>query len=151
MVNLVVSLSIKRCPSAFMNVGTLKFDSQIFGCGKVYYSNSIIVTMYIVGEGLQRPQHRDHLWSIVHIIVSSFVTLIPNCLFVNIRIPYLIWHWNFPTKWSYCIEGIIQIHVLIPHRGCPSCHQFYSLLGHKRSEQWYYTSDLLVLCMTIYH
>jgi hypothetical protein len=24
-------------------------------------------------------------------------------------------------------------------------------LGHEHSAQWYYTSDLLVLCMTSYH
>jgi hypothetical protein len=27
--------------------------------------------MYIVGEGLQRPQHRDHLWSTVHSMFSK--------------------------------------------------------------------------------
>jgi hypothetical protein len=32
-----------------------------------------------------------------------------------------------------------------------SVHQFNLLLGHDRSEQWYNTSDLLVLYMTSYH
>jgi hypothetical protein len=44
MANLIVSLSIRRCPSKFMNV--MMWDhrisaNQIFGCGKVY---SIIIT-----------------------------------------------------------------------------------------------------------
>jgi hypothetical protein len=44
--NLIVSLSIGGCPSKFMHVmmwGPI-FDGEIFGCGKVYYSNSIIIT-----------------------------------------------------------------------------------------------------------
>jgi hypothetical protein len=44
--NLIVSLSIRR-KIKLMDVTIWEhstFDSQIFGCGKVYYSNSIIIT-----------------------------------------------------------------------------------------------------------
>jgi hypothetical protein len=40
------------------------FDTQIFGCGKVYYSNSIIITNFVQ-------------------------TLIPNCWFENVFPTYL--------------------------------------------------------------
>jgi hypothetical protein len=45
MVNLVVHPPIRRCPSKFMNVTMWEhrtFDSKIFGCGKVDYSDAII-------------------------------------------------------------------------------------------------------------
>jgi hypothetical protein len=45
MVNLIVNLSISRCPSKFMNVTMWEhctFGNKIFGYGKVYYSISII-------------------------------------------------------------------------------------------------------------
>jgi hypothetical protein len=61
-VNLVVCLSIRRRPSEFMNVMMwehLTFDNKIFGYGKVYYSNSIIITNLVQ-------------------------TLIPNCWFGNV-------------------------------------------------------------------
>jgi hypothetical protein len=60
-VNLVVRLSIRRCPSEFMNIMVWEhhtFDNKIFGCGKVYYSNSIITNL--------------------------MQTLIPNCWFENV-------------------------------------------------------------------
>jgi hypothetical protein len=47
MVNLVVRLSIRKCPSKFMNVTVWEHrtsDNKIFGCGKVYYSSFIIIT-----------------------------------------------------------------------------------------------------------
>jgi hypothetical protein len=62
MVNLVVRLSIRRCPSELMNVMIWEhrtFVNEIFGRGKVYYSNSIIITNLVQ-------------------------TLIPNCWFENI-------------------------------------------------------------------
>jgi hypothetical protein len=37
-------------------------------------------------------------------------------------------------KFSYGTLGIYQIHVLVPRRTCPSCHQFYLLLGREHSE-----------------
>jgi hypothetical protein len=61
-VNFVVSLSIRRCSSKFMNVTIWElctFDSQIFGCVKFYYYNSIIITNFVQ-------------------------TLIPSCWFENI-------------------------------------------------------------------
>jgi hypothetical protein len=33
---------------------------------------------------------------------------------------------------------------LSSRRSRPSCHQFYPLLVHEHSYQWYHTSDLLV-------
>jgi hypothetical protein len=42
---LVVRLPSRRCPSKFMNVTMWEhyaFDSKIFGCGSVDYSDSII-------------------------------------------------------------------------------------------------------------
>jgi len=46
-VNLVVSLTIRGGPVVFMNVPVKEhraLNHQIFRCGKVYYSNPIIVT-----------------------------------------------------------------------------------------------------------
>jgi hypothetical protein len=45
-----IYLPIRRCPSKFMNVTMWEhctFDSKIFWCGKVYYSNSIIITNFV--------------------------------------------------------------------------------------------------------
>jgi hypothetical protein len=39
----------------------------------------------------------------------------------------------------------------MPHTSCRSHNQVYLVLGNERSEQWYYSSDLLVFCMTSYH
>jgi hypothetical protein len=50
MVNLIVSPSIRRCPSNFMNVKMwdhFTLESQTFGCGKVYCSNFIIINNFI--------------------------------------------------------------------------------------------------------
>jgi hypothetical protein len=50
MINLIVSLSIRRCPSKFMNDTPWEhrtFDNQIFGYDKVYYPNSIIITTFV--------------------------------------------------------------------------------------------------------
>jgi hypothetical protein len=47
MVSLIVGLSVRRYPSKFMNVTRWEhctFDSQIFGCVKVYYSNCMLIT-----------------------------------------------------------------------------------------------------------
>ena len=47
-VNLVVSLTIRGGPGVFMNVPVREhraLNNQIFRCGKVYYSNPIIVTI----------------------------------------------------------------------------------------------------------
>jgi hypothetical protein len=49
MVNLAVSFSIRRYPSKIMISAMweyFSFDNQIFGRGKLYYSNSIIVTNF---------------------------------------------------------------------------------------------------------
>jgi hypothetical protein len=49
MVSSVVRLSIRKRPSEFMNVTVWEhtFDNKTFGCGKVYYSNSIIITNFV--------------------------------------------------------------------------------------------------------
>jgi hypothetical protein len=50
MVNLVVHLSIRRRSSEFINVAVWEhhtFGNNIFGCGKVYYSNSITITNFM--------------------------------------------------------------------------------------------------------
>jgi hypothetical protein len=50
MVNLVVRLSVRRCTSEFIDVTMREyrtFDNKIFGCGKVYYSNSILITNFV--------------------------------------------------------------------------------------------------------
>jgi hypothetical protein len=50
MVNLVAGLPIGRCPSKFMNVTMWEhctLDSKIFGCGKVDYSDSNIITNFM--------------------------------------------------------------------------------------------------------
>jgi hypothetical protein len=50
-VNLIVGFPIRRCQSVFMNVAMWKhctFDSDISGCFKVYYSNSIIINLHII-------------------------------------------------------------------------------------------------------
>jgi hypothetical protein len=38
------------------------------------------------------------------------------------------------------------LHALFPHRDCLFFHQFYPLLEHEYSEQWYETKEPLVLC-----
>jgi hypothetical protein len=66
MVYLIVSLSIGRCASKFMNVTVQEhctFDSQVFGFGKVYCANSIIITNFLQ-------------------------TLIPNCWFEKVFSKY---------------------------------------------------------------
>jgi hypothetical protein len=50
-VNLVVRLPIRKYPNKFMNVtmwGHRTFDSKIFGCDKVDYSESIIIIINFV-------------------------------------------------------------------------------------------------------
>jgi hypothetical protein len=45
-INFIFNLSVKKCPSKFINIAMwehFNFDSDIFGCGKVDYSNSIII------------------------------------------------------------------------------------------------------------
>jgi hypothetical protein len=49
-VNLVVHPSIRWCPSKFMYVMMWEhhtFDNKILGCGKICYSNSIIITNFV--------------------------------------------------------------------------------------------------------
>jgi hypothetical protein len=48
-VNFFVRLSIRRHTREFMivTVWERRFDFKIFGCGKVYYSNSIIMTNFV--------------------------------------------------------------------------------------------------------
>jgi hypothetical protein len=51
MINLVVGLPMRRCQSQFMNVTMWEhptFDSKIFGCSKVDYSDSIIITLLLL-------------------------------------------------------------------------------------------------------
>jgi hypothetical protein len=73
--NLVVCFPITRSPSVLMNAvmwkhGTL--DNYIFRCGKVHYSN--------------------------HIIITNFMYIpIPNCWFDNIKLSLRL-HWNLLTK-----------------------------------------------------
>jgi hypothetical protein len=53
---IAVSCLSKCSPSKFMNVTTYDhrtFDNQIFGCGKVYYSNSIIITNFVCLEEVE--------------------------------------------------------------------------------------------------
>jgi hypothetical protein len=50
MVNLVVRLPIRSCASKFTNVMMWvhrTFDNKIFECGKMYYSNSIIINNFM--------------------------------------------------------------------------------------------------------
>jgi hypothetical protein len=46
MVNLILCFSIRKCPSKFKSLiwEHCTFNSQIFECGKIYYSNFIILT-----------------------------------------------------------------------------------------------------------
>ena len=47
-ISLVLSLPIKRGPGVLMNVSLQEHravNNQIFLCGKVYYSNTVIVTV----------------------------------------------------------------------------------------------------------
>jgi hypothetical protein len=49
-INLIVSLPIRRGPGTFVNVSVRKhctFSNKIFGCGKVYYSNTIMITIFM--------------------------------------------------------------------------------------------------------
>jgi len=61
MINLIVNLPLRRGPGVFMN-GLVQepyaLKNQIFWCGKVYYSDTIIITVLMQ-------------------------TLIPNCQFKN--------------------------------------------------------------------
>ena len=46
MINIVVSIPIRRCPGVFMNVPVREdraLDKEIFWCGKFYYPNTIII------------------------------------------------------------------------------------------------------------
>jgi len=59
-VNLVVSLTIGGDPGVFMNVPVREhrvLNNQIFRCGKVCYSNSIIVTILIEAMYLLHYEH----------------------------------------------------------------------------------------------
>jgi hypothetical protein len=49
-IDLVVCLSIRRGPVVFMDAAMGQhgaFDNQVFRRGKVYYSNSIIITNFL--------------------------------------------------------------------------------------------------------
>jgi hypothetical protein len=49
-ISLVVCLSHRRCAAVFMNVVMREcctFHSYVFGCGKVFYSNSIVITDFV--------------------------------------------------------------------------------------------------------
>jgi hypothetical protein len=46
-VNLIAGFPIWRCPGIFMDAELWEHctsDCEIFGCGKIYYCNSIIIT-----------------------------------------------------------------------------------------------------------
>ena len=52
MINLIVSLPLQRGPGVFMNILVLEnqaLKNQILWCGKIYYSNTSIITilMYV--------------------------------------------------------------------------------------------------------
>jgi hypothetical protein len=50
MINLIVGFPIWRRKNIFIDVAMwehLTFDCEIFRCGKVYYSNSIIITNFV--------------------------------------------------------------------------------------------------------
>jgi hypothetical protein len=50
-VNLIVGVLIRRHPSIFMNVAMWEhcsFDCEIFRCGKILYTNSIIITDFVL-------------------------------------------------------------------------------------------------------
>jgi hypothetical protein len=70
MVNLFMGLSIRRCSIKFINIKMRKYftsDSEIFGYGKVYYSNSIKVSLFVClmcheevcGNGFTDPSFLD--------------------------------------------------------------------------------------------
>jgi hypothetical protein len=79
--------------------------------------------------------------------MAKFTTLIPLPLLISCKHSFTIVDLKMsplptlalksPNKFSYNIEEIFEIHVhaLVPHRSCPSYHQFYPLLCHERSEQ----------------
>jgi hypothetical protein len=124
MVNFVVSLSIRIRPSKFINVKMWEhwaFDKHIFW----------------MWQNLLPYLHYYHLF---HSTFSVWKYL-----------SYLLWHWNFLTKFSDGFYGIFRIPVLIFLRIRLSYHQYYSLFAHEHSERLYHTSDVLVLCTSSCH
>jgi hypothetical protein len=72
MVNFILSLSIRRCPSKFMNIAIWERCSfEIFRYGKIYYLDFII-------------------------IINFVYTLILNCWFENSSVPAMAM--KFPIK-----------------------------------------------------
>jgi hypothetical protein len=48
--NLIVILSVRRCPNKFMNLTMWElctFDCEVFRCGKDHYSNSIFIANFV--------------------------------------------------------------------------------------------------------
>jgi hypothetical protein len=80
----------------------------VFRCGKVYYSNSIIITNFV--------------W-----------TLVPDCRFENVFPAYF--RIELSNKISMRISVTDQIHVLLRHRSCPSHHRSYRQMGRARTKQ----------------
>jgi hypothetical protein len=93
--------------------------------------------------------------------VAKLVTLTPLLLLISCQFPFPIVGLKISSlstfelksliKFLYGTSGIYQIPVLVLQTTCPIYHQFYLQFGHEHSAQWYYTSDLLILCTTSYH
>jgi hypothetical protein len=128
MVNLAVRLSIRRCPSKFMNVTSWEhrtFNNKIIGCGK--FTILTLLSLLILYK-LSFPRVCLKISSLPLLTLKSL-----NKIFI----------WYLRSLSNTCSSFL--------YRTCPSYHQFYLLLGNEQSEKWYHTSDLLVLCTTSYN
>jgi hypothetical protein len=73
--------------------------------------------------------------------VAKFTTLIPLAHLIFCKLSFSIVGLKMSslptlTEFSCVIWWIYWTQVPIPHRSWPSCHRFYPLFGHERSEQW---------------
>jgi hypothetical protein len=60
------NITLNRTTTNFINI----LPNSLFTIIQAFNTTGLLIShnalcMYVVGEGLKRPQHRDHLWSIV--------------------------------------------------------------------------------------
>jgi hypothetical protein len=101
---------------------------------------------YLFYRRLGGPQSRSGRYGEVNIFDPPGLELPPSLIVQPVASRSTDWAIPAPLFTS----GIYQKPVLILHRTCPLYRQFYLQLEHGHSEQWYFTSDFLILCMTSY-
>jgi hypothetical protein len=86
--------------------------------------------------------------------VAKFTTLISLSLLIWCKLSFQFTSLKMSSLLTLALKPYNKIfirhvgnssNIPVPHRSCHSHHQFYPLLRYEHSEQWYDTSDLLVL------